>query len=271
MSKEYTIYCDESETKGRKYSNFYGGVIVGSDDIDDVIAAIGAKKRALNLHGEVKWTKMSVNYTKKYIELVDFFFDLVRDGKVRVRIMFTQNARRARRLNREHHDNEFGILYYYFIRYAFGMIYAPIQQGGTKVRVYADRLPMSVPDARKFKDLVFRLAGRSEFRDRGIRIAQDDVVEVVSHDHDLLQCLDIVLGAMNFRLNKKHKDKPEGEAWRSAKTRAKEKVYKRINKRIQEIYPRLNIGETTGLKGDRANRWHHRYRHWKFQTSERWR
>jgi hypothetical protein len=85
-----------------------------------------------------------------------------------------------------------------------------------------------------------------------------------------LQCLDIVLGAMNFRLNKKHLDKPAGARLRSQKTRAKEKIYKHINKRIHNIYPRFNIGVTTSIHGDPANRWQHRYRHWNFKTKLKW-
>jgi hypothetical protein len=28
--KEYIIFCDESDASGKYYSNFYGGVLVGS-------------------------------------------------------------------------------------------------------------------------------------------------------------------------------------------------------------------------------------------------
>ena len=104
-----------------------------------------------------------------------------------------------------------------------------------------------------------------------ITFAYQDIVQVESHDHDVLQCLDVVLGAMNFRLNKKNKDKPPGARVRSPKTRAKEKVYKRINERIRDIYPGFNIGITTGHNGDQANRWNHSYRHWNFQTNPKWR
>jgi hypothetical protein len=49
-------------------------------------------------------------------------------------------------------------------------------------------------------------------------------------------------------------------------TLAKLRIYKHINKRIREIYPGFNIGITTGHQGDKANRWHHRYRHWNFEA-----
>ena len=62
---------------------------------------------------------------------------------------------------------------------------------------------------------------------------------------------------MNFKLNDKHLDKPPGEKRRSPKTRAREKLYKHINKRIRKIYPYFNVGITTGHGGNRSSRWHH--------------
>ena len=271
INREYIIYCDESESKGRHFSNFYGGALVTSSDLHSVKEAIATRKRELNLFGEIKWSKITVNYCGKYIEMMDLFFDLIRDGKIKVRIMFTQNAMRARRLKREHLDNQYAILYYHFIRHAFGLIYSPLNQTDTRVRVYADRLPLSARDVRIFKKFVVRLSNRMEFKSRRLKFLQEDVTEVESHDHDILQCLDVVLGAMNFRLNKKHKDKPAGATRRPDKTRAKEKVYKRINERIRDIYPNFNIGITTGHGGDYANRWQHAYRHWNFQTRSAWR
>jgi hypothetical protein len=271
MSKEYTIYCDESESKGRHFSNFYGGALVISHDLDAVKSAISRKKHDLNLFGEIKWTKITVNYYKKYIEIMDFFFDLIKDDKIKIRIMFTQNAMRPSRLTRDHIDNQYGILYYYFIRHAFGLMYSPLNQVDTRVRVYPDRLPMTAAQVRTFKEFVVRLGNRTEFRNRHLKFHMEDVTEVNSHDHDILQCLDVVLGAMNFRLNKKHKDKPTGTTRRPAKTRAKEKVYQHINKRIRDIYPNFNIGITTGHGGDLANRWNHAYRHWNFLTRGGWR
>lgn len=58
MAKEYIIYCDESVSKGRFFSNFYGGVLIASDRIDAVRDHIGAAKQRLNLGREVKWQKV---------------------------------------------------------------------------------------------------------------------------------------------------------------------------------------------------------------------
>nr|WP_315169369.1 hypothetical protein [uncultured Limnohabitans sp.] len=61
-----------------------------------------------------------------------------------------------------------------------------------------------------FKGFVTGLNQNSEWRRAGISIRQDQLAEIDSKEHDILQALDLVLGAMQFRLNDKHKEKPEG-------------------------------------------------------------
>jgi len=58
MSKEYIIYCDESADKGKFYSNFYGGVIVSSKDVEYVNKVLSDKALELGFKGEVKWQKV---------------------------------------------------------------------------------------------------------------------------------------------------------------------------------------------------------------------
>jgi len=87
-SHEYIIYCDESEERGEFFSDFYGGALVRGEDIAGVVAAIKQKKAELNLHREVKWQRVTEQYEAKYIALMDTFFDLVKDDKIKIRIMF---------------------------------------------------------------------------------------------------------------------------------------------------------------------------------------
>ena len=82
-----------------------------------------------------------------------------------------------------------------------------------------------------------------------------------------MQCLDIVLGAMAFRLNDMHKEKRPDTNRRGKRTIAKEKLYKHINKKIREIRSNFNIGISTGIDGDHQNRFIHVYRHWLFIPS----
>lgn len=55
MADEYVIYCDESISSGDYYSNFYGGALISSTEIDTVRLSIANKKVELRFHGEVKW------------------------------------------------------------------------------------------------------------------------------------------------------------------------------------------------------------------------
>ena len=265
-SKEFIIYCDESASRGKYYSDFYGGILVGSNHIDSVRQIIADKKAALNLHGEVKWTKITENYADKYINLVDTIFMLLRDKKMRIRIMFTQNMFRATGLTQEHKDNKYFILYYQFIKFAFGLMYVTKKVGYYNIRVYLDKMPDTKQKVDQFRDFVAGLSGTSDFKNAKIVIQKHNVTEVNSHEHDILQCLDIILGSINFRLNDLHKEKPEGQRLRGKRTVAKEKVYKHINKRICELYPHFNIGISTGTPSI-LDRWRHPYRHWCFRST----
>ena len=51
---EYIIYCDESVTDGKYYSDFFGGVLVRSVDFDEIKDTLKAKKEELNLLNEIK-------------------------------------------------------------------------------------------------------------------------------------------------------------------------------------------------------------------------
>ncbi len=79
-----------------------------------------------------------------------------------------------------------------------------------------------------------------------------------------MQFLDVVLGAMAFKLNKL--DRIKGENGRRGKrTLAKEKVYNHISQRIRMLYPNFNIGITTGRNGQIDDLYTMPYRHWSFK------
>ncbi|MFN7664520.1 MAG: hypothetical protein ACK5PH_06795, partial [Inhella sp.] len=98
MSRELVLYCDESDVSGRHFANFYGGALVESRHLQEVVARLEASKAALNFHGEVKWQKITENYAQKYIAFVSETFSLMAEGKLKLRVMFTQNYFSAHRL-----------------------------------------------------------------------------------------------------------------------------------------------------------------------------
>ena len=85
---EYILYCDESSSDGPKYSDFFGGSLVNSKDLRMIVESLQNKKAELNLHGEIKWTKVTANYLDKYKIMMDLFFNFVMQEKIKVRIMF---------------------------------------------------------------------------------------------------------------------------------------------------------------------------------------
>ncbi|MFO0109064.1 MAG: DUF3800 domain-containing protein [Alphaproteobacteria bacterium] len=271
MSYELIIYCDESITRGRFYSNFYGGVLVSSRNQETVNTALNNKKAELHLNNEIKWQRVTENYLSKYLALMDVFFDFIKANKLKVRIMCTQNARVAvTQLDPYQREHEYFLLYYQFIKHAFGLPYFPKPKDIERVglRLHFDRLPDTREKSVRFKSYIGALSKQPQFRNNGIFVRDDNIAEVDSADHVLMQCLDVVLGAMQFRLNDMHKEKPKGQRRRGKRTIAKEKLYKHIYARIEEIYPRFNIGVTTALKQGHPSLWKHQYRHWIFSPRE---
>lgn len=268
MSKEIIIYCDESNISGRYFSNFYGGALINSKDLEQVNYVLMQKKKELNFHGEIKWSKITDNYLSKYIEFIDLLFELIADGKVKIRIMFTQNRHVPQNLSIYHKEHEYFLLYYQFIKHAFGLKYLEPEQQTMQVRLYFDKLPDTKEKAMQFKSFLLGLNYNKQIKNNGLILSPQNITDVHSHDHVILQSVDIILGAMQFRLNDHHKDKPEGQSRRGKRTIAKEKVYKHINACIQKIYPGFNIGTSTSWRNSLTNIGSDPYRHWLFVPSD---
>ena len=129
------------------------------------------------------------------------------------------------------------------------------------MRLYFDTFPDTREKAKQFNGYLLGLTETNPWQD--ITIIPEDITEVRSHDHVLLQCMDVVLGSMAFRLNDKQKAKPAGMRQRGKRTIAKEKLYKVILGEIRKIRPGFNIGVSTRVE-DLAQRWTAPYLHWNF-------
>lgn len=261
--EEYIIYCDESDKSGKHFSNFYGGLIINTKHIDEVTERLTDRLTAQNLNNELKWSRVTENYLEKYKQVIDLLFDLIEEGKIKIRIMFTQNIFIPQGLTAEQKDNEYTLLYYQFIKNAFGLKHAPT---ALNLRIYVDKLPETKDRSERFKDYLRSLEDISGFRNVPVIIKRENVTEIDSKKHILLQQLDIVLGAMQFRLNDKHLEKAEGSTRRGKRTIAKEKLYNHIRKRICEVSgkPHFNVGNSTSTGGNLRNLWEFPYMHWKF-------
>lgn len=204
--KEFILFCDESDRHGKYYSNFYGGVIVGSSQYQRITDRLNNTKADLNLYQEVKWEKVTELYLPKYEELIRVFFEEISRSNLRVRIMFRQNAHLPRGLSREQVDWEYYLLYYQFVKHGFGLEHV---LENIRLRLYFDTFPDTAEKSEQFKGFLLGLTKTKKWQ--SIDINREDITEVHSHNHVILQCLDIVLGAMSFRLNDKHKEFPKGQ------------------------------------------------------------
>jgi hypothetical protein len=266
---EYIVYADESVESGAYFSNFYAGLLVRSVDLPEVLDRLKKAKEDLHLGGKVKWEKVTPQYLEKYVALMGVFFDLVERDLVKVRVMFSHRVNVPVGLEEEQKANTYYLLYYQFLKHSFGLQYSSDGRETVSVRFYLDQRSGTRERKAQFKSFISSLTQLPEFRTARIRFPADQIAEVSIENHDLLQCLDVVLGAMQFRLNDWHLKIPPGQKRRALRTVAKEKLYRMILGRVRGIYPGFNIGESTGLKGNIANRWRHRYRHWKFVPSEK--
>ena len=122
--KGFYIFCDESLKKGKYYSNFYGGLLINKEDFQKVNNALLSKLQDLNVeNSELKWSIVNTFSLNHYIQMMDVFFEFIKANVIKVRIMFTDNRFLAKDLSKEHHDKEYHLLYYQFLKHAFGLKY----------------------------------------------------------------------------------------------------------------------------------------------------
>jgi hypothetical protein len=182
---EYIIHCDESASKGDFCSNFYGGALVRAKDIEVVRRKLRAAKTRLNLHGEIKWEKVTENYLQKYVEMMKVFFDLIAKDRVKVRIMYTQNVHRPVGLTDEQIENRYFILYYHFLKFVFGLQYSNEDGKPIRIRLLLDQVPDTKEKVQQFKGYLCGLPKSREFREALISLTPEDISDVRSHDHNI--------------------------------------------------------------------------------------
>ena len=87
----YYIWFDESDKEGAYYSNFYGGILVDSKNYENVLAMSKTFVEEFGITEEIKWQKVNEYWYEKYLTLVDFIFELLAQGYIKIRIFFRNN------------------------------------------------------------------------------------------------------------------------------------------------------------------------------------
>ncbi|MBV8908262.1 MAG: DUF3800 domain-containing protein [Sphingomonas sp.] len=268
MTKRYIIYCDESDTRGAFYSHFYGGALIEASKQQALEAELQAVKDELHIfQGEMKWQRITEPYKDKYIAFVNAVFDVIERGDMKIRIMFTQN-RWVPYLAEYQYENEYFLLYHQFIKHAFGLRYCTdAGEHSASAAVLLDDVPHNAAKLHAFKSYLSSLSQYPIWQRARFSIAYDDITDVNSKEHNVLQALDVVLGGIQSRLNEKHTKPVPPAKRRSKRARAKGAVYDTIKDRIFGLYPNFNVGISTGHSGGLTDRWTDPYRHWLFMPS----
>ena len=257
------IWLDESDKKGPYYSNFYGGILIKSEDLPQVLEEATTLLDKLGIWEEIKWQKVNKHTYEAYKSVVDFIFRLLGENKAKIRIFFRNNRNQPIHLTDEQRRNSFTILYYEFIKNAFGLQYCDMPDGMKDVCLYLDEIPASGSQIAQFRHFLVGLNEVEAFRRNGIAFHESRIIEVKSDKEIPLQLLDLILGAICFRLNNKHLVKDPATGKRGVRTKLKEKLYKYINEKIRELKPNFNIGISTGIS-NYSDKWTLPYTHWSF-------
>ena len=237
------IWTDESDSYGKYYANFYGGTVGLTDE-------------------EIKWQKVNAYTEERYKRIIDVLFEILGEGKAKMRIFFRHRRHEPLGLSNEQRRKEYQMLYYQFIKHAFGLEYCNPSGEPIRLRLFLDDMPLKKLDRQEFLDAIYKLNATVGFEKANIHIAEGDVAEVNSKKHLPLQVMDLVLGSICFRLNDKHLIK-DIDGKRARRTIIKESLYKYIRAKICKLHPGFNVGTNTGIT-KLSDRWEQAYRHWSF-------
>lgn len=265
------IFCDESTDKGAFYSNFFGGVLVKGEHIGEVKKSIEQFIVDNGFTAEIKWSNINLTNYQRYIQFLDVIFGFVQEDKLKIRIFFSQNSRIPQSVTHFEPELKFTKLYYQFLKHAFGLKYCN-EGSGEKMEIFIalDELPVNSFQKQAFRTYLSSISTQADFLSANLSIKTSNVSEYSSKNEVFGQVIDIVLGAIQFRLNKKHEYRDLAKPRTiPKKTKAKLAVYEHLNKLLREIRPYFNIGENTGQDGNLKNKWHHSYRHWSFKAHSR--
>ena len=259
----YYIWTDESDTSGKFYANFYGGILIQSKHLDEVINRLAHIVTEVGLENEeIKWQKVNAYTEDRYKRIIDELFKILKEGKAKMRMFFRHRQYEPADLTNEQRRKEYPKLYYQFIKNDFGLIYSNPKGKNIRVRLLIDDMPLKGQDKEEFLKAIYHLNDLKSFQKNNIHINEGDVAEVDSKKHLPLQVMDLVLGSMCFRLNDKHKERGM-DGKRAKRNIAKENIYKYIRSKIWGLHPGFNIGITTPIT-KKSDLWEMPYLHWNF-------
>ena len=232
MRENYIIICDESTKKGKNFSYFFGGAMIKEHEYQKFSDLINFQKSKFSLH-ELKRTKITEHNFKYYIQILELFFMFVKNNKIKVRIMYSPNEELLTHQNYD--QNTFMKFYYTFIINAFSIFYA---NKGINLRLIFDELSETKQKCTIFKkSLINKIKNNNKPLNNKVYISKNQIEEVDSKKHPILQCIDVITGCIDFLLNDNDNT--------SKRAQAKYKVASFIIGQIEEIKGSFDLLKTT--------------------------
>ena len=256
MSKytKYIIIADESVRKGPKYSYFYGGCILKESNYESISHELEAYKKYLGFN-EIKREKITKVNNLGYKKIIDMFFRYIKAGDIRLRIMYSPNTQ----LNQFPHgqDKLYEKLYYTFITRAFSLMNS---FENINLKIFFDELPETLKSNKTLKQkIITGIINSAKELQHSINVFKKDIQEVDSKKHVILQCVDVILGIIEFYLNATEENK------QSNRGKAKIDLFNYIyDNYIIKLCPNFSFLESTGyFKCHKA--WQAPYKHFVFK------
>jgi len=186
----FEIYCDESclEALNKKDEHFYmgiGGIWMPSEMRDKFKTDIQTIKLKYNVHGELKWNKVSPKFLPLYKEVIDYFFD---SKFIRFRVILVE-SNKVNLIKFHNSDAELS-----FYKFYYQMI---------KTWIYDFNLYDVFVDLKKNRDKG-RLKELEKFLDKANFFSDVRMVQGLPSNQSLgIQLADVLTGLVTAKFNNK--------------------------------------------------------------------
>lgn len=235
----YQVYADETCQNGHSYLGL-GGLIVEAAVAPSVASALNAVRARHNVHGEVKWAKVSQSKKAFYYEFVDVFFDFAERDELHFHsLVVDASTFNHAKWNNGSAEIGFNKLIFQLLLYKFGL---PYGEKGKLTVFLDDRSAQDVPD------LIRPMLNRWMRKNWGV--CTDPFRRITFYNSkasQLLQLNDLLLGSVGYRRNGRHQD-PNGSP-------LKRDYSEYIESRVRSIQP----CRVTSKNARRYSVWEFRY------------
>ena len=192
----YHIFCDESRQTNHRHM-ILGGLVIHQDQLDEFNATMTDFRHEINMHAELKWSKVSNGKIAEYRRFIDYFFALNNTNIVHFHcITLDTNQINHKAYNAGNKETGFYKFFYQLLYNCFARNYLT-EQNDTKFIIHMDQ-----------RNTSYSLNDLKDILNNGIKknmgITQKRVLSVEAIDSkksEVLQIADIIIGSIGYQKN----------------------------------------------------------------------